>query len=443
MAYSRTSLGSFLRHAKSGLASAIAKGDKVKFVIGNESADLDSLTSSLLLAYIRSTAPPANASSRIYYPVLNIPARDIELRPEFLALLPHANVDPGSLITLDDLRKRETSPFALAPQATSWILVDHNALQGSLGSVYSARVIGCIDHHEDEHQIPDDTGDEPRIIKKSGSCTSLVTNYCQGMWDKISADASTSNEMKAGDDAASLGRDAASSSLWDTQVAKLAIASILIDTNNLRDKVTEHDVLAVKYLESKIIASQEGSKSYSRDQFFKEISEAKQNIGQLKLHDILRKDYKEWTEGGQVLGISSVVKDIDFLVEKAAQEGSGGNKFELFVQAVDSFAKDRGLGLYAIMTTSTSPEGEFQRELFVSATNAQTVEAAAKFVNHSATELGLAKWRGPVDGVEYSRADCWRRIWQQNNVAHSRKRVAPLLRDAMKSEDTEGGWQKQ
>jgi exopolyphosphatase len=385
------------------------------------------------LAYIRSSAPPANAFSRLYIPILNIPAKDINLRPEYIALLPHANVDSETLITLDDLPPSDSLKSKLLPENTNWILVDHNVLQGNLGSHYSERVHGVIDHHDDEHKVPNDTGSEPRIIEKSGSCSSIVTNYCREAWDAISAQAVSSGVAMARDDASHSNNDAASASLWDAQVAKLVLASVLIDTANLQnqDKVTKHDTDAVHYLEAKIAASTQDSKRFDRDQFFKEISDAKEDIGQLKLHDMLRKDYKQWSEGTQVLGISSIVKNIDFLADKAVEEQYGENKSENFLLAVKAFAEDRRLGMFAIMTTFTSAKGEFRRELFLSATNTECVQAALRFAKNSTTQLGLTRWHGSIENIDRSEDICWHRIWQQGQVQHSRKQVAPLLRQAM------------
>ena len=101
-------------------------------------------------------APPRNAFSQLYVPLTNIPASDIQLRPEFLALLPHANIESRHLITLDDLPALPDIQSQLAPENTRWILVDHNVLQGQLGTIYAHRVGGVIDHHDDENKYEND-----------------------------------------------------------------------------------------------------------------------------------------------------------------------------------------------------------------------------------------------------------------------------------------------
>src|SRR5947207_7073114 len=116
-------------------------------------ADLDSLTSSLLYAYFRTYSPQSSTRfSRVYVPLLNIPAKDIILRQEFLKLLPHADLESTDLLSLDNL----PSPPAgkLEPEITKWVLVDHNKLTGKLGEMYRSRVLGVIDHHDEENWVP-------------------------------------------------------------------------------------------------------------------------------------------------------------------------------------------------------------------------------------------------------------------------------------------------
>ncbi|KAI2476653.1 Exopolyphosphatase [Pyrenophora tritici-repentis] len=427
MALPRNSLRGFLTHAKGALRQAVDNSQKITFVIGNESADLDSMSCSILYAYIRSMSPPKTAFSPVYVPITNIPASDVQLRPEYLAVFQHANIEPKHLIMLDDLPALADIQSKLAPENTKWILVDHNALQGQLGKVYSGRVAGVIDHHDDEEKVPSNTGDEPRVIIKSGSCTSLVANYCRPLWDTLSAAAMSSGAAHAQGD--SLSNDAAFVQRWDADIAQLGLASILIDTADLKDKskTTEHDRQAVEYLEAKIMLCPQLAGSFDRASFYKEIDAAKKDIGSLELQDILRKDYKQWVQGGHKLGISSVVKSIDFLEKKAGDEASAQPSEALF-GALEKFAKERDLDLYSVMTTSTSSDGEFQRQLLLWAFNESAVSAAKAFATNSSNELGLEEWQGAsdVDG-----GNEWRRIWWQRQVQHSRKRVAPLLRQVM------------
>ncbi|KAF2022884.1 DHH phosphoesterase [Setomelanomma holmii] len=377
-------------------------------------------------------SPPKNAFTPLYIPITNIPASDIQLRPEYLAVFKHANIEPGHLITLDDLPPLSDISTKLAPENTRWILVDHNALHGRLGKLYSRQVAGVIDHHDDEGKVPKETGDEPRIIEKSGSCTSLIANYCQLTWDAVSLSAVSSGAAYAQGD--SLSDDAAVVKRWDAAVALLGLASILVDTSNLQDenKTTEHDRQAIEYLEAKIMLCPQLSTSFDRTSFYNDINTSKKDIGSLQLHDILRKDYKQWDQNGLKLGISSVVKQIDYLQQKAGEEASANAVDEAFLSALEKFSKDRELHMYTLMTTSTSWEGKFQREVLLWAFNDSAVKAAKTFAANSTDELGLEDWDGSGSVADATCGDGqWRKVWWQRQVQHSRKRVAPLLREAI------------
>ena len=366
----------------------------------DSSIDLDSLCSAVVLAYLRTYAPK---SKTLYIPLSNIPRADLSLRPELLPVLSHAKLKLEDLITLSDLPPPSKQAAQLPPDKTSWILVDHNTLQGDLGKTYGRRIIGCIDHHDEEGKVPRDC--EPRIIRKSGSCSSLIIDHYREAWNSLAKSSSSRETI-----------------IWDAELAKLALAPVLIDTTNLTDesKTTPTDTEAVRYLAAKITATK-GSEYHPED-YFKEISEAKEDIGSLSVYDILRKDYKQWTEKGSLnLGVSSVVKDIQFLIEKS---GSA----EKFFDILKDFAAERELALFSIMTTST-PEGVFKKELLLWATNEKAVGAAKKFEESAKEQLGLVT--GADGAHDFGDENRWQRYWRQERVEHSRKQVAPLLRSAL------------
>ncbi|TVY35907.1 Exopolyphosphatase, partial [Lachnellula occidentalis] len=355
---------------------------------------LDSITSALVLAYLRTYAP---TSHTFYIPLSNIPRADLSLRPELEPVLTRANLKPSDLLTLSDLPSRS----ALELKDARWVLVDHNALQGELGKAYGGNVVGCVDHHDEEHKVPENSGDidEPRIVEKSGSCASLVVRYCRSAWDGLSREQ----------------RDVQG----DKELAALAMAAILVDTQNLtaESKTMEVDREAVGYLEGKWGGEEGDRKSYLGD-----ITRAKEDIGGLGLGDLLKKDYKQWTEQEAFdIGVSSVVKDLGYLIQKAGDEGR-------FFDVLREFARDRELDVCSIMTTSHK-EGVFRRELLVWALNEKGIEAAKKFEATSREKLGLEKWNEGRLDMDSEKE--WRRCWWQQRVENSRKQVAPLLRAAI------------
>ena len=85
--------------------------------------------------------------------------------------------------------------------------------------------------------------------------------------------------------------DFAYTSTWDAQIAKLALASILIDTVDLKadSKITEDDRKAVRFLEAKINISRKLGKDYDRDRFYAEINDAKSHLDDLSLEEEMAK----------------------------------------------------------------------------------------------------------------------------------------------------------
>ena len=380
--------------------------------------------------------PPRDAFTPLYIPLLNAPEADIQLRPEFIELFHHANISASHLITLDDLPPPSKLKDQLPPANTQWTLVDHNSLQGSLGSIYSSRVHGVIDHHVEEHAVPEDTTPEPRVLATSGSCSSLVVRTFQSTWDAVSNSSLSSGAAHA-QSSDSITDDSVVAQGWDAQVAKLALGSILEDTSNLtcESKTMPVDREMVTYLEAKIQMSAKDARTWNRDKFYGEITRAKNDIEELPLDGILRKDYKQWTENKLKLGMSTVVKPLDFISKKAATERPDAES-EAFSAAIRNFVSARDLSIYAIMTTSNTAEGQFQRQLFLQAT-AAAVAAANRFTKAAAAELGLEdlKIEGIADEQTAARnagEKLFQRVWQQKAIERSRKQVGPMIRDAMK-----------
>lgn len=399
MPFPRVSLRSFLSTAKTTLQDAKQTSPPYTIVIGNESADLDSICSAVVLAYLRTYAPKSNM---FYVPLSNLPAKDLSLRPELVPALKYAGLKPTDLITLGDLSGLDKRRKDGNANENQFILVDHNSMTCELGKQYAGQVVGCIDHHDEEHRVPLETGEQPRIVRKCGSCCSLVVEYCRSAWDLLAEDGKTE---------------------WNSELARLALAPILIDTTNLtqESKVTDADRDAVRYLEGWIHVPQG---EYSSEAYFQELTKAKEDIGSLSFHDIMRKDYKEWAEnsGAFNLGVSSVVKDINWLIEKAGGE-------EEFLAAVKEFAEGE-MNAFAIMTTSHDGD-VFKRELLVWGFTEEGVKTAKKFEESSRDKLGLVSWKdGKMDGEGKG---WWRRVWRQGAVENSRKQVAPLLRASVAS----------
>ncbi|KAF3061098.1 Exopolyphosphatase [Daldinia childiae] len=397
-------LQAFLATARAALTAPPSKRSApLHFVV-----DLDSLCSTLFLAYLRTHSPP----HILHIPLCHLPRDDLTLRPEFTSVLKHAAVTPDNVLTLTELPSGDNG---LKPEDTRWLLVDHNVMTGPLGQTYGSRVIGCVDHHDDEGKVPTDA--EPRVIEKCGSCMSLVVEQCSEAWEALAKQDSGSKE------AAHI----------NAQLAYLALAPILIDTTNLgnKDKTTAHDERAVATAEAHIRAGSESRGSgtgsgYDRNAFFAEVTALKEDVSYMSFRDIFRKDYKEWDEGQLKLGTSSVPQAFAFLVRKAGGE-------EAFAKELEKWCEEKSIDIMAVLTTAKD-DGEFKRELLVWARGGLGVVNAVKAFaeKNGKDKLGLGTWGDGKLDLEEDGGSGWRRCWTQARVEHSRKQIAPMLREALK-----------
>lgn len=236
---------------------------------------------------------------------------------------------------------------------------------------------------------------------------------------------------------------------WDAQIAKLALASILVDTVYMtaEDVVEAADREAAQHLNVTIRSFPGNGWEWDQKKFYEEINDAKTNIEGFEFDEILRKDYKEWTYDGTKFGISSVAKPLEFVSGKARQSSTSPTPSAItdaFDQAIETFMQSKSLSIFAIMTIFQSPGQPLRRELFLQATNTSSAAAISRRFAETASEtLGLDPVHVPgigagENGDDGSSADgdkelgMTRKVWSQEKTWESRKQVAPLLSAAIK-----------
>lgn len=458
--------------AVAAAASALSPTTKSPvLVFGNQSVDLDSIISAILYSYFFS-----RADKRAHAPVVNLPdvpsgAELRRLRPEFacafeLATSSRAETahrqsgeDDGNgvvrllhehIVTVEDLRQQllsnrqsDNTKLELDVVLVDWNKPPYEETEetptkngrGSvdgLSDLATLSVIGCIDHHADEGFVPAVEAlpdDNPRIIELGpGSCTSLIIREVQrrGLWPSQKEEESSSPSAEEVN--------------TNVEIAKLALASILIDTGNLttEGKVTDVDRDAVSFLSQKISEAREcgssAAETWNQKAFFDEIQHAKaHSLDWLTANEILGRDYKDWTEstasGEKVtIGIASVVRPLSWIISKANEEEGSKTQDELkpMLDSLKQFAQQKGLDVISVMTAFTSNDEQFERELLVWALNDGCTKQLQTFAETSREELQLEQWnRFPFEG---RREIGELYMWRQQNVRSSRKQVAPLLR---------------
>ncbi|MCG8614675.1 MAG: DHH family phosphoesterase [Desulfobacterales bacterium] len=354
-----TSITSYLLGAK----TAIRDKSIDELVMGNEAADLDSMVSAIVLAYLRSKASPG----KNIVPLMPIVKEDFKLRTEAIYVFETAGINPDHLIFLDEM------PQAFMDRVSALALVDHNKLAGAF-EAHADKVQVIVDHHKEENLYPDT---ETRIIEPVGSTATLVGEI--------------------------LIRDF--QALIDPSLAMLLTGTILLDTVNLSPeagRVTEKDIRIVSALKNECTLDQ--------DPYFRAVKKAKFDTAGLTTTDLLRKDYKEFKFNDIRCGIASVPLSAETWTKKDNA---------LFI-GIETYARRRNLDVLLSMNAYTNPD--FSRDLAVYCTNEETHHKLISFLRENGLELAPFVFKNQKPCREGKIA-----IYSQGNLSISRKKLSPIL----------------
>jgi len=319
-------LKNFLKKAKELVQSNNVK----QIVVGNESADLDSIISANLLAFTYDSIGEEGI-----IPLINCKKRDYKLRTESYGLLKRYDIDQDDLIFIDDIN----TELIKNPENLKVIVVDHNKLPDNLRA-WDNSVVAVFDHHQD---VDTYKNAQPRLFEKVGSCSTLVAQFIL----ENNADL-----------------------LKNEYFSILNISPILVDTINLdpeQGRVTDVDVEISKKLESYI--SVDLQKLYDDLQFMKS------DVSALSSNELLRKDYKQWANKKMTYGMASVPLSIENWLKKDKEIAS----------ACGLYMKENDLEMMLVMTAYM--EGSFKRELIVIAPDKTFLDSFIQMLNDAGLEL--------------------------------------------------------
>lgn len=340
--------------------------------------DLDSIISSLLFAYLSRF----ENKEEVYIPLIKVPKADLELRPELKYVLNTIGLDYKKLVTIDEI---DTT------HATDIVLIDHNHLTAPLNTEeWNNHVIGVLDHHVDEKLYLDAP---MRVIDMVGSCVTLVLKQF----------------------------GVSTSSPWlDEDIARLAMAPLLVDTVNLKwdlGRTTQADVEVYEVLSSMVFTAQAQG---STESYFKAIERVKSEVDAMSNYDILRRDYKEFSDvNGYRIGTSAVTWNFNDWVKRE------NDSTESIVKAAKDYANERALDMEVIFTAfdhDREGAGDYRRELAVFVINKDLLGVKKSLEENK--ELGLQSHHfkdSSTDNESYE-------FYKQGNVKMSRKQVWPLLK---------------
>ncbi|KAJ2559555.1 Exopolyphosphatase [Coemansia sp. RSA 1933] len=297
------------------------------------------MVSSLTLAYVLSEQQQSNG----VVPIMNVNRADMTLRQDCQVLLQTTLVAEGGrgiedLTFIDDIDLQAVSDRYTSREGSLNVwLVDHNA-PSSRQSFLDPNVRGIVDHHLDEGKS---LGAAWREIETVGSCTSLVAAKVRAL-----------------------------NSTVDSALAKMLLAPILLDTDNLSPaskRATAKDKECYDWLvplidwTSNPLAVSESNGSDNNDtpsgeeqlqvasaqELYKTLDKLKGSVKHLSSVDLLRKDYKQWqvTDGADkvwTVGISSVAYRITKWLKR-----DGVSRIE---DALRAWIAKQGLDVALVMT---------------------------------------------------------------------------------------------
>ena len=360
----------FLQNAKREIQSGL----KQHVVMGNESADLDSMVSALVYAYFLdhgSRSPDVN-----YLPLINMESSHFHSRPEAVHALSLAGIGMENL-AFRDIIDLDALQSEVRLQLT---LVDHNELALSQAHLKNT-VVGIIDHHADEGQLRDIAH---RVIEPVGSCAALVAGFVLD----------------------------GAPELVDDVLAKLLLGPILLDTVDLdpsKGRCCEKDIsTAARLLQIAPIPTTD---------WFRELMEKRADVASLNPYELMMRDFKRYKANGFMVGISVIPMKIRTWLSQNPDAFS----------RILEFASHWKLDLYLIMAYHVNKD--LGRELIAFSTQKSLLSRAYTSLLRPFLDLRPVVF----DTIDHEIGDNFI-ISMQNNCGISRKTLAPKLKQYLMSE---------
>jgi inorganic pyrophosphatase/exopolyphosphatase len=278
---------------------------KVNIVIGNQSADLDSLVGAILLAAYYNHKDGCSGGGII--PVVNSSREILASKRECMHFLNRFKISLDDLVYIGDLR---------VDSIASVFLVDHNELDPrELDLHFDDKIKGIIDHHHDARQF---MKAKPRIVANAGSNVSLIAS------------------LLSKNDAAELGE----------QFFDMMMYPLVYDTNNLQGPVQNVDREAFK------LAKKHGTIDARR--LFEELQNARFNTAgdDEPVEQILVKDFKLY-DGGKW-----AMSSVNFCIAEWIKRTNVQSEIMDFMRA-------RNLHFYAILSEYLTASRERRRDFFI------------------------------------------------------------------------------
>ncbi|GAB1610613.1 protein prune homolog 2-like isoform X1 [Argonauta hians] len=348
----------------------------VHVVLGNESADPDSVISSLVEAYYLNQADQGD-DDVVVIPVVNIKRRDVRLRRVLGHVLKQQGIRCEDLLYRDDVDLHQLH-FQHKLKLT---LVDNNVLPLKDHALEDC-VVSVIDHRPRERP---ESSDCKTCIEPVGSCCTLIAHQIF---------------------------HSPFVTIIDDKVAALLFSVIIVDTMNMNKEAkigTDKDEEMLRRLETIL-------PGWNRADTLEQIYSIKHDTSGFSSLDLLEMDLKVISDNDINIAMSSISKPIEDFVKMDELEASLYKLCELYeAKAV------------VIMCMFTSNEDTPKRDLAVFSMFKPVLDKIVG-VLCSSSEPSLGLERLPFDLPTLT-------IFSQNNVTVTRKKVLPVLKSLISKEN--------
>ncbi|CAH0546824.1 unnamed protein product [Brassicogethes aeneus] len=343
-------------------------------IIGNESCDLDSTVSSLVLSFfihlVKYCNMPQNA---LTLPVINISKESFKDKTENNFLLKKFNIDLNNIVFRDEINFEEL----INTKSFYTILVDHHML--SLNDKVLKNTVKLIyDHRPKDSEMDWDTQKVSINIEQVGSCATLISDLFL----------KTKKEGLC------------------YELAYLLYATIIFDTVALKVEFGR-----TKELDIKIAEMLENSFKFSldRDDFFKELKKVHMDVSHLSPRQILLRDLKVVNDI-PVPGLPMLVEDF------FNQNGT----YEEIVKFCDEYKHK------IVVLIGLNALGTVRRDVGIYWKDSCKVKEKILYNLKQAQDLkgynfGFSETSTTLKNVV---------LLRQENITLSRKQVVPLIKDA-------------
>ncbi|KAH9288335.1 hypothetical protein KI387_032452, partial [Taxus chinensis] len=338
-------LNKYLKTSKAEIEAGVP-GKFLSIVIGKELSDLGSIVSVITYAYYLKAI--SKCSQLCTVPVINMKRADLPLFPEVEWLFESCCIEQASLIFIDEINLSYYYQFG----SLKMVLVDSHRLSVNQ-EIYKDAIVEVLNCKQVDSIYP---WLNSVIVEQMASfCTLVAENF-----------ALSSPTILAGHG-----------------LSRLLLAGILLDTANLTShQCTEKD----KCMATLLI---KGARQIGRNGLFLKLKHKMFDISNMKIKDILRKNFKDWTiKHGKTNGCSFKGETV-----RAGMSSIGVSISELLTRGVIileeifNFIKTQELFCMVIVTGYYDNLRKFKRELVIAGENIDIVDSLVHFFNTHALLL--------------------------------------------------------